>query len=183
MMRSSGPVHIAVCRWLWSSTGFFGKLVLNIQTATLVHTSCIPCVGRCSWIGFSICGLSIVIRPDFDVTTTTSYSVFTVTWMNLASRIDACPFFASKGSSNDNIEVTSASVPLSSIATGSQWSGTILCSMGSITRVHLLIYVVTTNSFTDRFWTTLSEVRACRASICRQVGPHLSSTHLSFCSS
>lgn len=113
---------------LWSTVGFFKKLVTDIRNWRTVQTSYMHQVGSIHCVGLAICICFIFVRPHFDIRTTTGDSVPTRIAMQIATPIVSCSFCPYIGASCNNNVVTWDSVHLPSIATGDECSGTILLS-------------------------------------------------------
>lgn len=102
----------AIRMFLWSRSGSFEKSATNIQNGMFfrtLRTHCTPSIFCVSW---AVCILPIVIRPDFDVTTTSSGSVSAGVVMSLTTQIVACSFCSCIDRSCKYFVVILALVPL-----------------------------------------------------------------------
>lgn len=90
--------------------------------------------------------------------------------MKLATSIFACSFRSFIFASCDNIDVSLASVPATSIEIEAEYSGTIFCSTKNINWMLFLIYVVPSKTITTRLYTNPSQIRPCRSHICMTSG-------------
>lgn len=125
--------------------------------------------GEVSAVSVWLCvSFSLVIRPHFDCTTTTcDFSARIVRC--LAIRVVPCLFCSSLDVLPNNILITLAFVPFSGIATIVKCSGTIMPSTCNIPPMHLLIYVIWSDTSTARLWTILNQVWACTSPLVQQI--------------
>lgn len=148
---------------LWSTASHFEELLSNIWNGKFVQTSNMPRARSINFIQMAVYIRSAVISALFDHFMTTLDPILSGLVGRLALRIVACLFCLFICASCENINVTLAPLPAPNIATGAKCSGTSAYSMGNLSRMYFLIYVVLIKTFTAFVWTNPSQTRTCRA--------------------
>lgn len=160
--------------------------VTNIWYGTFVYTSWIALLRSLRCVRLLLCIFSAVKSPHSDALITISDPLSAGVVMRFASRLVACSFCSSKGTSCNNIVVTLASVPLYSKASGEEGSDAFWCSIRNIPRMHLSINVLGSKTFTAmwqwmsyfkaekqvkrKLWTIPNETRPCKSPISTTTG-------------
>lgn len=137
-----------------STTSYFDKFLTKIQNWTFGRTTFISHKRSIRCVGLAICILSMLNRPNLEVTRTTVDSVSGGIMLILVPPIVACSFCSSVGTSRVNIFVTVVYASIASIATGPESSNSILNFMEITHGMPLSIYVVSSDTFIDRFRAT-----------------------------
>lgn len=157
---------------LWSTAGFFEILVANTRSEAFVQTTCIPPAGSICCVVLAFWIRSIVLRPYFHVTATTSCSVSARKVINLEVR--SVPGLSCSIISvlQHNIMVRLACVALPRIATRAQCSGSFLRSKGNISRMHFRHTLFQVRHYVPRFERFQTKFRTAGIAFVQQAGLH-----------
>lgn len=160
-IQSSGPVPKAGNICLGSTTSFFETLVTTIRNGTFLGKSCKLRTRRILFDTLPVCIRSFVIKPHFDVMTTTCEIPSAGRAMRLLNQIVPCFFRLLIWAIRNHIVVMLASDHLPSMASSAECSGNIFCSTRNIPQMPFLIYIVQIQTCTVRFWTTANQICTC----------------------